>query len=249
MATATITTHDGLPLELEHEAFGRRSDPAVLLIMGTGTSMMGWDADLCRLVAQHGYRVIRYDHRDVGRSTKVATSGDPIDAVLSAFGTGDAAPPYSVRDLAADAVGLLDALDVHRAHVVGASLGGIVAQWLAIDHGDRVASLTVASSTTCEPGIGQPTAEAVGALLPAGTTLPEFVEAQVVLRRAIGGPRRRKPRPRPGAARDVAPRRGSPEPPPPGRPGARPGDLAPTSAGWRRRRSWSTAPPPTRWWT
>jgi len=190
MATATITTRDGLRLELEHEAFGRRADPAVLLIMGTGTSMLGWDADLCRLVADQGYRVIRYDHRDVGRSTKIAMPGDPIDAVLSAFGTGDAAPPYSVRDLAADAVGLLDALGVGRAHLVGASLGGIVAQWIAIDHGDRVASLTVASSTTCEPGIGQPTAAAVDALLaPAGTTLPEFVEAQVALRAAIGGPR------------------------------------------------------------
>ena len=118
------------------ETFGDRADPALLLIHGAGNSMLSWDEGLCRLLAGSGRFVIRYDLRDAGRSV----SYEP------------GAPPYGLRDLVADAVGLLDGLSLRSAHIVGLSTGGTIGQLLALDHPERVASLTLVASTPGIPG-------------------------------------------------------------------------------------------------
>ena len=118
-------------VDLCAETFGEPADPAVLLIAGGASSMDWWDDEFCRRLAAGGRLVIRYDHRDTGRSTS--------------FPAGE--PPYSGADLAADPLGLLDALGVGRAHIVGLSMGGGIAQRIAIEHGDRVATLTLMSTS------------------------------------------------------------------------------------------------------
>ncbi len=122
------------------ETFGRSTDPAILLIMGAGASMLYWDAEFCERLVAAGRFVIRYDHRDTGRSSNYEPG----------------APPYALRDLVTDAVGLLDALGIGRAHVVGMSMGAAIAQLLALDYPDRVATLTLACSTPGGPGHEQP---------------------------------------------------------------------------------------------
>jgi pimeloyl-ACP methyl ester carboxylesterase len=117
------------------EGFGRAGDPAVLLVMGMAASMLHWEDGFCERLASGGRFVIRYDHRDTGRSVTY-----PVGA-----------PGYTGDDLVADAAGVLDALGVRRAHVVGMSMGGALAQLLALDHPDRVASLTLISTS---PGSG-----------------------------------------------------------------------------------------------
>ena len=118
------------------ETFGGRAHPALLLIHGAGNSMLSWDARLCRRLADGRRFVIRYDLRDAGRSV----SYEP------------GAPPYGLRDLVADALGLLDGLSLRSAHIVGLSTGGTIGQLLALDHPDRVASLTLVASTPGIPG-------------------------------------------------------------------------------------------------
>jgi pimeloyl-ACP methyl ester carboxylesterase len=123
-------------VELCVESFGDPADPAVLLIHGAGHSLLAWDEEFVGRLVAGGRRVIRYDSRDAGRSTSF-----PVGA-----------PGYGLGDLVADAVGLLDELGITAAHVVGMSQGAAVAQLLALDHADRVASLTLASSTPGGPG-------------------------------------------------------------------------------------------------
>ena len=123
-------------VDLCAETFGDSADAAILLIHGAGSSLLSWDAELCRRLAGGGRYVIRYDLRDAGRSVTYEPG----------------APPYGLRDLVADAVGLLDGLGHARAHLVGMSAGGSIAQLAALDHPERVASLTLASSTPGIPG-------------------------------------------------------------------------------------------------
>lgn len=163
-----VETSSGI--ELEFETFGDPADPAVLLVMGFGTQLLGWDADLCRQLAATGRHVIRYDNRDCGLSAKL--DDDPVDLteLIGALTAGDldrarAMAPYTLGDMAADGIGLLDELGIDRAHVVGASMGGMIAQRIAIDFPGRVLSLTSMSSSTGEPEYGQPTPEAQQVLL------------------------------------------------------------------------------------
>jgi pimeloyl-ACP methyl ester carboxylesterase len=118
------------------ETFGHHADPAILLVHGAGSSMLSWDEELCERLAAGRRFVIRYDLRDAGRSVTYEPG----------------APPYALRDLVADAVALLDSLGRKRAHLVGMSTGAAIAQLVALDHPDRVASLTLASSTPGIPG-------------------------------------------------------------------------------------------------
>jgi pimeloyl-ACP methyl ester carboxylesterase len=155
---------------LEYETFGDPADQAVLLIMGFGTQLLGWDVDFCRLLAATGRHVIRYDNRDCGLSTKHDDSPvDPAELIgaLTAgnFDRAQAMAPYTLRDMAADGIGLLDELGIGRAHVVGSSMGGMIAQKIAIEFPDRVLSLTSMSSSTGEPEYGRPTPEAQHVLL------------------------------------------------------------------------------------
>jgi pimeloyl-ACP methyl ester carboxylesterase len=157
-------------IELEYDTFGDPAGPAVLLVMGFGTQLLGWDAEFCRLLAATGRHVIRYDNRDCGLSTKHDDSPVDLTELIAALTAGQfdrarAMAPYTLRDMAADGVSLLDELGIDRAHVVGSSMGGMIAQKIAIEFPDRVLSLTSMSSSTGEPEYGQPTPEAQGVLL------------------------------------------------------------------------------------
>ncbi|HEV2027571.1 MAG TPA: alpha/beta hydrolase [Candidatus Dormibacteraeota bacterium] len=126
-------------IDIEYETFGDPDAPALLLITGLGAQMISWEDNFCVQLAGRGFQVIRFDNRDSGLSTLMDDAGYPD--IAAAFG-GDAQPAYQLDDLAADAAGLLDALGIGAAHVVGASMGGFIAQLVAINHPDQVLSLT-----------------------------------------------------------------------------------------------------------
>lgn len=141
-------------LELCYETFGSPDDPALLLVMGLGTQMIGWPDDFCRALAARGFQVIRYDNRDIGRSTLFRGKRPPtIKQLLLRDKTAAA---YSLADMADDGIGLLDALGIERAHVAGASMGGMIAQTMAARHPDRVLSLASIMSNTGHRWKGMP---------------------------------------------------------------------------------------------
>src|SRR3954470_13587973 len=154
------TPGEATAIAIAYETFGDPSDPAVLLVMGFGTQMLGWDADFCRMLAARGRYVIRYDNRDCGMSTKLDEHpvglGDFVTAVTSGdFDRALEMAPYSLHDMARDGMNLLTKLGIARAHVVGSSMGGMIAQRMAIDFPDRVLSLTSMMSSTGEREYGQ----------------------------------------------------------------------------------------------
>jgi pimeloyl-ACP methyl ester carboxylesterase len=170
-----------------YETFGNPADPAMLLIMGLGTQMVGWREDFCRQLVDRGFFAIRYDNRDSGRSTSM--KGRPVTLrELTTRRVKD--PPYTVAEMADDAIGLLDHLGIQQAHVVGASMGGMIAQHVAIRHPRRVLSLTSIMSTTGGRLVGQPRLAVIPLFLsrPSGSK-EEFVERSVKLFRAIGSKR------------------------------------------------------------
>ncbi len=137
-------------ITIEYESFGETSNPVILLIMGLGMQLIAWPEQFCVELASRGYRVIRYDNRDTGFSTKFEDATTPSVASLI-FRSMLRLPirvPYTLRDMADDAAGLLDSLDVESAHIVGASMGGMIAQNLAAGHPRRVRSLTSVMSTS-----------------------------------------------------------------------------------------------------
>lgn len=154
-------------IELEYDTFGNETDPALLLIMGFTAQMVMWDSEFCDMLASGGLRVIRFDNRDCGLSTHLDGEVVNTEAVLRAAMMGDPIPqvPYTLSDLAADAAGLLDHLGIEQAHVLGASMGGMIAQTFAIEYPQRTLSLTSVMSQTGELEYGQSTPEALEALL------------------------------------------------------------------------------------
>jgi pimeloyl-ACP methyl ester carboxylesterase len=157
-------------IELEYEAIGSLRDPAIVLINGFGAQLLSWPEGLCRQLADRGRLVIRFDNRDSGLSSKLDDHPVDLGAIVAAASTGDAAAvrplvPYTLHDMADDVVGLLDELSIRSAHVVGASMGGMIAQLVAIHHAERTASLTSMMSSTGEPEYGQSTPEAAAALV------------------------------------------------------------------------------------
>ena len=150
-------------IDIEYEEFGRQSDPTLLLVMGLGAQMIAWDERFCQTLADGGFRVIRFDNRDVGLSSKVEDGPEPDVAKAM---TGDASTAsYTVDDMADDAAALLDALGIDKAHIVGASMGGMIVQAFAIRHPNKTASLCSIMSTTGDRTVGQPDQAAMGALL------------------------------------------------------------------------------------
>jgi len=167
-------------MELEYDTFGSPDDPALLLIMGFTAQMTAWDERFCRLLADGGHYVIRFDNRDCGLSTKLdGQEPDVAGAMAAAFADQPAPPlPYTLSDMAADAIGLLDVLGIEKAHIMGASMGGMIAQTVAIEHPERVRSLISVMSQPGEVEVGQPTAEAAEAIFsPPPTTREEYIEA------------------------------------------------------------------------
>jgi len=150
-------------VELAYETFGDASRPAVLLVMGLATQMLGWRAGFCAELADRGFHVVRYDNRDVGRSTKLSDHRPPTPVQLIRRDRKAAA--YTLADMADDGVGLLDVLGIDRAHVVGASMGGMIAQTIAFRHPDRVLSLASIMSNTGARWTGQPSLSLYGTLL------------------------------------------------------------------------------------
>lgn len=148
-------------INLEYEIGGPEDGEAMLLIMGTAGQLTLWPAGFYERLIEKGYRVIRYDHRDVGLSDKLAFLGEAdIPGVIAAVSAGRKAHVgYSLDDLAADAVGLLDALGIERAHIVGGSMGGMVAQLVAANHPEHVLSLTSMMSTSANPELAPPAPE------------------------------------------------------------------------------------------
>ena len=178
-------------ITIHYEEFGDRSSSPLLLIMGLGAQMILWREDFCEQLAARGHRVIRFDNRDVGQSSWFDQFGVPdvMAAVGAALTRQPVQSPYLLRDMAADAAGLLDALDIQRAHIVGASMGGMIAQSLAIEFPARVCSLTSIMSTTGNPNVPPAKPEAMGVLLgPPPTTREESIERAVVVFRTIGSP-------------------------------------------------------------
>ncbi|NWH09433.1 MAG: alpha/beta fold hydrolase [Alphaproteobacteria bacterium] len=180
-------------LSIAYESFGRAEDPAILLIMGFSVPGLMWPDSLCTGLAQKGFRVIRYDNRDIGRSSKLDSLGsvNAGEFVMKAMG-GETLPPapYTLDDMARDAVGLLGALDIPSAHIVGASMGGMIAQIIAAKHGARARSLVSIMSQTGRQGLSPAKPEAMAALLtpPADTSREGRIAHAMMMWRTIGSP-------------------------------------------------------------
>jgi pimeloyl-ACP methyl ester carboxylesterase len=169
-------------IELEYDTFGKEGDPPLLLIMGFSAQMTAWDDAFCQQIADQGFQVIRFDNRDVGLSSRI--EGEPDLAALFSGDTSSA--PYSIDDMADDAAGLLDALDLPGAHIVGASMGGMIAQTFTIRHPEKTLSLCSIMSTTGNREVGQGTPEALAALMaPPATNREEAIERGVNAGRII----------------------------------------------------------------
>jgi pimeloyl-ACP methyl ester carboxylesterase len=174
-------------VELCYETYGDGSAPPVLLIMGLGTQMIGWPADFCEAIAERGFHVIRYDNRDVGRSTRFDHVKPPGPRELAARRIKTLA--YTLEDMADDAAGLLDALGHESAHVVGASMGGMIGQILAIRHPERVRSFVSIMSTTGSRFVGQPAAVVYPFFFrPMPRTKEGYIERGLELWKVIGSP-------------------------------------------------------------
>jgi pimeloyl-ACP methyl ester carboxylesterase len=174
-------------VQLCYETFGDPGDPAMLLIMGLGTQMIGWHEDFCRALVERGFFVIRYDNRDSGRSTHFESVPPPTPGQL--LSRRIRRPAYTLTDMANDAAGLLEALEIEAAHVVGASMGGMIAQTLAARHPERVLSLTSIMSNTGSRASGQASVR----LWPYFLRRPQagkeaFVRRIVTVFHAIGSP-------------------------------------------------------------
>ena len=179
-------------VDLEYESFGRESDPVILLIMGLGGQLTLWPETFCRGLAARGFRVMRYDNRDVGKSTHFTQAGAPdIPALMARAMSGQAAEtPYSLNDMAEDAVGLLDALGVERAHIIGASMGGMIAQLVAARHPARTKSLVSIMSSTGRRDLPPGRPEAMAALMTplASNSREDRIAASMKTWRIIGSP-------------------------------------------------------------
>ncbi|MCB0954047.1 MAG: alpha/beta hydrolase [Microthrixaceae bacterium] len=185
-----MSTTQANGIEVFYETFGDPTDPTLLLVNGLGTQAIGQDQEYCEALAALGLHVIRYDNRDVGLSTHVDSDvGDVMESFATALGGGEVDAPYTLSDMAADGIGLLDSLDIGAAHILGSSMGGMIVQTMAIEHPGRVLSLTSVMSTTGEPEYGTPDPECLAGLatlmVPAGDRA-QRIEAGVQLQKLIG---------------------------------------------------------------
>ena len=174
-------------IEIAYQEIGEEDAEPLLLIMGLGTQMLGWDQDFCLMLAERGFRAIRFDNRDIGRSTKFEAAGIPRSADLL-IGRRSTAP-YLLSDMALDTTSLMDHLEIENAHLVGASMGGMIAQTMAIKTPSRVRSLVSMLSTTGNRLVGRPELKTFGTLLahpPSGRE--SAIEQALKTFRIIGSP-------------------------------------------------------------
>jgi pimeloyl-ACP methyl ester carboxylesterase len=150
-------------IELAYQEMGEPDGEPLLLVMGLATQMLAWDPGFCSLLVERGFRVIRFDNRDIGRSTKIESAGVPnrLDMIRGRRSTA----PYFLKDMAADTVGLMDHLGIESAHLVGASMGGMIAQTVAVEYPKRVRSLVSIMSNTGSRWTGMPSRKAMAVLL------------------------------------------------------------------------------------
>ena len=180
-------------ISIAYETHGDPGNPPLLLVMGLGAQLTLWPIELVDALVQRGYYVIRHDNRDIGLSEKFGHAGVPNFrrvALMRMFGLR-ARLPYRLTDMADDAVALLSELGIDKAHVVGASMGGMIVQLMAIHHPDRLLSMTSIMSTTGNPRLPRPRPEAMQALLnraPANATLEDVIPIGFGVARAIGSP-------------------------------------------------------------
>lgn len=178
-------------IDIEYETIGDPADPALLLVMGLGAQLIAWDDDFVEALAGRGFHVVRFDNRDVGLSThlsdKTVTHRDMLRVARRSQFRLPVEVPYAIADMAADAAGLLDAIGIERCHVAGVSMGGMIAQQLAIDNPARVLSLTSVMSTTGEKAVGMPTLRVLRLMSKSGgTSLEDVVAGELAMWRVIG---------------------------------------------------------------
>jgi pimeloyl-ACP methyl ester carboxylesterase len=173
-------------IELCYQEMGDPDGEPLLLVMGLATQMIAWDAEFCAMLAERGFHVVRFDNRDIGRSTRIKAAGIPGKLEM-ALGRGR--PPYLLRDMAADTFGLMDCLGIDSAHLIGASMGGMIVQSAAIEQPGRVRSLTSIMSTTGSRRVGHPSYRTFGLLLGKSPREREAaIERVIKTFRVIGSP-------------------------------------------------------------
>jgi len=175
-------------IDIEFDEHGDPADPVVLLIMGLSAQLTMWDEEFVAELVKRGFRVIRFDNRDIGLSTWFDDAGT-VDMAAALAGGGLPEPAYEIADMAEDASALLEGLGVDRAHIVGASMGGMIAQTFAIAHPDKTLTLTSIMSNTGNPSVGQPRPDVGAALFQAPpTNAKEAADAGVQATKLIGSP-------------------------------------------------------------
>lgn len=185
------TIHRCGDIDIACDSFGEQSNPAILLIMGLSTQLIHWPEDFCRELAAHGFWVIRMDNRDIGKSTRFSERRPPSFGQLLAHRwlKTPISAPYSLEDMAQDAIHLLDSLQIKQAHVVGVSMGGMIAQLMAIHHPERVLTLTNIMTTTGDKRLMHPKLKALLAMArKPKNTVQSYIENGLRLWRTLHGP-------------------------------------------------------------
>ncbi len=178
-------------ITIAYESFGKETDEVIILIQGTGAPMTDWPVEFCRKLTIKGFRVIRFDNRDIGLSTHLDSLGQPDWAAIGPLvGTCEPAPlPYTLEDMAADVVGLMDALKIDKAHIAGASMGGAIAQLVAIYYPMRTLTLTSISATSGNPELpwgDEKAIKAMGTPPPATKNRDSIADHLVFIYKALG---------------------------------------------------------------